>query len=217
MTYSLIMVSPSTELARMKLNLENRQLWFTSDTHYNHANICRSTTSWIEKSNTRDFDTLEEMNSTIVNNINSLVHEDDILIHLGDWSLGGFDSIVEFRKRINCREIRIVLGNHDHHIANNKNNIQLLFSSVHDYLQLEIEKSRLVCMHYPIASWNGLANGYLHLHGHTHSRNRLTGGKSMDVGMDSNSLLPVNFRDIVETLSTMHIDNLFLEDDYHSM
>ena len=31
----------------MKIILNKGQkLWFTSDTHYNHANICRATTQW---------------------------------------------------------------------------------------------------------------------------------------------------------------------------
>ena len=35
--------------------------------------------------------------------------EDDFLIHLGDWSFGGFDSIKEFRSRINCKNITSVV------------------------------------------------------------------------------------------------------------
>lgn len=102
----------------MKLVLEKGQkLFFTSDTHYNHANICSSTTQWVR--NTRKFDSLEAMNDTLVNNINEVVGENDILIHLGDWSFGGFDSIAEFRDRINCKNIHLVFGNHDHHQLKN--------------------------------------------------------------------------------------------------
>jgi calcineurin-like phosphoesterase family protein len=60
------------------------------------------------------------MNATLVDNINNKVGENDILIHLGDWSFGGFDKIVEFRERIKCKNIHLVLGNHDHHIEGNK-------------------------------------------------------------------------------------------------
>ncbi len=69
-----------------------RRVWFTSDTHYAHSNICRATTQWTGSDNlTRDFKSLDHMNDTLVNNINEIVHQDDILIHLGDWSFGGFD------------------------------------------------------------------------------------------------------------------------------
>ena len=43
----------------------NSQIWFTSDTHYNHANIVRGASKWEDKSMCRDFDTVEEMNTAI--------------------------------------------------------------------------------------------------------------------------------------------------------
>lgn len=101
-------------------------IYFTSDTHYGHANICRGTSKWEARSeedfqqNTRDFNTLEEMNDAIVDGINSVVGEDDVLYHLGDWSFGGIKNIWEFRKRIKCKNIHLILGNHDHHIENDK-------------------------------------------------------------------------------------------------
>jgi calcineurin-like phosphoesterase family protein len=108
----------------------NKTIWLTSDTHYSQKNICRGTTNWrtpegeIPTERTRNFNTLEEMNDAIVNNINNLVKEDDILIHLGDWSFGGFENIEEFRNRIICKNIHLILGNHDHHIDKNHNNIR---------------------------------------------------------------------------------------------
>ena len=106
----------------MKLILEKGQrLFFTSDTHFNHSNICRATTRWSEANNlTRDYKSLDHMNDTLVNNINEKVGEDDILVHLGDWSFGGFESISEFRNRILCENIYLTYGNHDHHIRRNK-------------------------------------------------------------------------------------------------
>ena len=79
----------------MKLILEKGQrLFFTSDTHYSHANICSATTSWVGAENlTRKFKSLNQMNDALVNNINTVVGENDVLIHLGDWSFGVFDKI----------------------------------------------------------------------------------------------------------------------------
>lgn len=102
-------------------------IFFTSDTHYNHKNIVRGASEWIfEKKEdagiqeVRDFNTLEEHNKTLVDRINSKVKENDILYHLGDWSFGGIGSIWEFRKQIRCKNIHLIFGNHDHHIENNK-------------------------------------------------------------------------------------------------
>ena len=109
----------------LKLNMidsrTNCNIWFTSDTHYNHKNICRGISTWANKeTTTRDFLTLEKMNHAMVNSINSLVMPDDILYHLGDWSFGGIESIWQFRERIICKTIHLIPGNHDEHIKKNK-------------------------------------------------------------------------------------------------
>lgn len=212
----------------MKIELKKDQrLFFTSDTHYNHSNICSATTKWDNASNmTRDFESLNKMNDTIVNNINNMVGEDDILIHLGDWSFGGFDNIAEFRSRIVCKNIHLILGNHDHHIERNKEGVQRLFSSVQDYLRLEVrrpinkattEKFKFVCMHYPIASWHDMNQGVIHLHGHVHlpPHLRLAEGKAMDVGVDGNGLEPISLDKVVKLMIKQPIKKLELPKDHH--
>lgn len=214
----------------MKLKIrENQQVWFTSDTHYDHKNICSATTSWNRNSsNVRVFDTLDKMNDTLVNNINENVSPNDILFHLGDWSFNGFDNIEKFRNRINCQNIHFILGNHDHHIENNKHGIQSLFSSVNRYLELEIslpqvsnqEKIKrfgMVLMHFPISSWNNMSKGWWHLHGHVHlpPHQRISQGKAMDVGVDGNHLKPVSLRSIMDIMNKQPISKLSLPKDHH--
>jgi calcineurin-like phosphoesterase family protein len=168
------------------------EVWIFSDPHYNHSNICRGTTNWrtldgeIPEEQTRDFTTIEKMNESILNGINWNVGQDDILICLGDWSFGGFEYIEEFRNRIVCKNVHLVLGNHDHHIERNRGDIQKLFTSVSHYETLVINKKTFRLFHYPIQSWNGMNSGDIHLHGHVHlPPNRKFGqGKKMDVGMD---------------------------------
>jgi len=214
----------------MKIELKQGQrLWFTSDTHYNHANICRATTAWKDSDSvTRDFSSLEKMNEELVYWINHHVAQDDILIHLGDWSFGGFDSIKAFRDRIICKNVHLVLGNHDHHIQRNKDNVQSLFSSVHEYLYLEVKRPGVtkkdamdrftfVCMHYPIASWNNMNNGVIHLHGHVHLPNhlRVADGRAMDVGVDGNDLAPISMENILTIMRYQPIAKLALPKDHH--
>lgn len=172
--------------------ISEKKVWITSDTHFGHANICRGTTNWrledgsIPEDQTRDFDTLHQMNDTIVNNINAVVGQGDVLIHLGDWSFGGFDNIQKLRDRIICKEIHLLFGNHDHHIERNRGNCQSLFTSVQHFLQIEYMGQTIESMHYPISSWNGLRKGRIHLHGHCHLSNehKFGNGRRMDVGMD---------------------------------
>jgi calcineurin-like phosphoesterase family protein len=210
-------------------NVPEVDVWITSDTHFSHKNICRGVTAWrtqdgqVPISQTRDFTTIEKMNATIVNNINENVGQDDILIHLGDWSFGGFDQIREFWDRIVCKNIHLVLGNHDHHIENNRDGSQGLFKSVSHYNTLEIGQFKFRLMHYPISSWDGLGKGVMHLHGHCHLPNnlKLSRGQRMDVGMDGHpEFRPYNvYREVIPLLRNRpkvseigdydhHLDNL---------
>jgi calcineurin-like phosphoesterase family protein len=212
----------------MKIVLEKGQrLFFTSDTHYSHSNICRATTEWsVNNGYARDFNSLHEMNQSLIGNINNVVMENDILIHLGDWSFGGFDKIEEFRNQLICKNIHLVLGNHDHHIEKNKDGIQSLFSSVNQYLKLEVvrpvnkrmnEKFHFVCMHYPIASWHDMNKGVIHLHGHVHLplHLRLAEGKAMDVGVDGNKLQPISLDEVFKIMDSRPIKKLTLPKDHH--
>lgn len=212
----------------MKLVLEKGQnLYLTSDTHYSHSNICRATTTWVGADNvTRDFNSLSHMNDTLVNNINNLVGENDILIHLGDFSFGGFDKIKEFRDRIFCKNIHLIYGNHDHHIMNNKNNIQEIFTSTSEYMFLDLRipegknivgKYNFVLFHYPIASWNGMNDGVIHCHGHVHlpKHQKIGDGKSIDVGVDGNDMTPYRVQEIISLMKNQPIRKLTLPKDHH--
>ena len=212
----------------MKIEINKDQnIFFTSDTHYGHSNICSATTNWKDSENlTRKFYSLGEMNSAIVNNINSIVSEDDILFHLGDWSFGGFEKIEEFRTQIQCKNIHLILGNHDHHIRRNKGDVQKLFSSVNDYLFLDIRqeiskkeviKYQMILCHYPIASWDGMSSGTYHLHGHVHlpEHLRVHEGRAMDVGVDGNGLEPISLRQVVNILKNRPVRKLVLPKDHH--
>jgi len=177
-------------------------IWFTSDTHYGHNNISNKHTSkW--KEGHRDFNSLEEMNKTIVDNINNLVKEDDILYHCGDFSFGGIQNIWNFKKQIKCKNVHLILGNHDDHIRNNKQlenccitfddgtstNLfaRNIFSSVQDVLTVTHGKHTFFLSHYPHLSWHHASRGVIMLHGHEHGQfNHLnTNVRRLDVGIDS--------------------------------
>jgi calcineurin-like phosphoesterase family protein len=211
----------------MKIILNKGQrLWFTSDTHYNHANICSATTKWKDPVTLREFKTLEHMNSHLAGNINEVVGQDDILFHLGDWSFGGFESIEQFRNQIVCQNIHIVTGNHDHHIENNRGDCRKLFSSVNKYAELnvkwpvgpEMHEANFVLMHFPIASWNNMARGAIHLHGHVHfnPNMRLQEGKMMDVGCDGNMLYPIQMNEVLHIMKDRPVKSLF-KNDHHEI
>lgn len=205
----------------MKLIKQPEQnIWFTSDTHYGHSNICRATSTWKDADRlTRDFKSLDHMNQQLINNINNNVNQDDILFHLGDFSFGGLDNVREFRNQIVCKNIHLILGNHDHHIRKDVENLQRLFLTVDQYMHLDfrmyndskqtklIVQQDFILMHYPIQSWDGMNKGAIHLHGHVHLPpvKRLGKGKMIDVGVDGNGLQPISILEIMQIMAKQPI------------
>ena len=85
----------------------NENVWFTSDSHFYHANIIKYCN--------RPFASVEEMNEKLIENWNSVVGKDDIVWCLGDFCLGPDQKkhIPELVSKLNGR-INLILGNHDH-------------------------------------------------------------------------------------------------------
>lgn len=177
-------------------------IWITSDTHFGHTNIVGPKVSrW--SSGYRNFDSLHQMNMALVEGINKYVKEDDILYHLGDWSFGGAQNIKHFRDYIICKNIHLILGNHDQHIIDKDipfnggtfNPIDL-FSSINQVLEVSHGKHRFFMSHYPHLSWHHASKGVIMLHGHEHSSfNHLNKNTlRMDVGIDSAKMILNEFR-----------------------
>jgi calcineurin-like phosphoesterase family protein len=172
----------------------------------------------IPEAQTRPFETIEKMNAAIVNNINECAGQDDVLIHLGDWSFGGFETIEEFHNRLVCKNIHLILGNHDHHIDRDRQGIRSLFKSVNWFEQFEYQGETIEMCHYPISSWNGLRKGRIHLHGHCHLpyNKKVSNGRRMDVGMDGSvGFMPYDLKELLKELKKHKIGSELGSLDHH--
>lgn len=85
-------------------------IWFISDTHFNHANILKFTRE--DGSKVRDFESLEHMNQTMIDNWNSVVKKGDKVYHLGDVFFGSKQDFAKLWPKLNGSK-RLVVGNHD--------------------------------------------------------------------------------------------------------
>lgn len=192
-------------------------IWITSDLHLGHKNIVRGITEWEDKGPCRDFPSLEKHDSTIIDNINKVVKQDDILYVLGDIFFGGRDLILSYRNRIVCRNIHLVLGNHDLLI---RKNVQVtedmrardLFKSCGDTVERKIGEDKFFMSHYAHRTWPKAGRGCMHLYGHSHgSLEWQSWGKSMDVGIDCHpEFRPYHvneIRDILNKRDILHIDH----------
>ena len=202
----------------MKIPKDCNDIWLTSDTHIGHRNICKGISEWPNKEFCRNFNNTEEMFDVIVNNFNKVIPSNGYLIHLGDLNFGNPNNGYDFLQSLNCKNIILIRGNHDakHHYKNNpivtngynndlKKNMFFSDMFLEDCLYKEIfyQKTRICMFHYPLASWNEMSKGSIHLHGHTHRTLKdkyFNGGKSMDIGVDGNNMMPYHIDEIMNIM-----------------
>ena len=84
--------------------------YYIADTHFGHDNIRRLSN--------RPFDSVEEMDKTIIENWNSKIADSDDVYILGDFSYKSKDPI-EYLKKLNGRK-HLIIGNHDNKLLRNQ-------------------------------------------------------------------------------------------------
>lgn len=171
------------------------EIYLTSDTHYNHSHLCLGVSGWDDKSGCRNFQNLEEMNSTITENINSIVKENDILWHLGDFAMGQKKFWPDFRNSIKCKNIYLLAGNHcpDYNKLGYHWFFKEIFGKKGEYtiLHRKIAGKEFCMSHFPVLSWDNKNKDSIMVHGHCHNSmskwicNHMNNSKIMDVGIDA--------------------------------
>jgi len=124
------------------------KIWFSGDWHLGHLN---RRGSGIIKYCNRPFECSEagikEMDRQLIENVNACVAEDDTLFNLGDVCFKGL-GIGHYRAQIKCRNMILIVGNHDLWRAFGVLGIHLLFEDEEeDYISGEDHKT-----HHP-AAW----------------------------------------------------------------
>ena len=175
-------------------------LFFTSDTHFQHANIIKYCS--------RPFSSVDEMNAALCDNWNSVVRLDDIVYHLGDVLFGDVERMLPRLRGLMGKKY-LIPGNHDTtKVLESLDGIfEILPSLVEIPLPAEGKAgqyaSPLSLCHYPMATWNRSHRGAIMLHGHNHGR--LPGNaQRLDVGVDSWGFTPVRLRDVLARLGKQH-------------
>lgn len=167
--------------------------FFTADLHLFHRGVLGHPA--------RRFQTVEEMNSAIIERWNSKVGVHDTVYFLGDLSFANLDKTLSVVGMLNG-QIKWVPGNHD----------KALFRKVelHGFMEPlrplhtvkvqdeDISKGhqRIVLCHYPLLTWDMAHHGAWHAHGHSHGNLRPMPGRRIDVGVDCFDLYPVEYEEL---------------------
>lgn len=184
-------------------------LFFTSDTHFGHARI--------NELAGRPFNSVEEMNETLIDNWNSVVRKGDTVIHLGDVALGPIAETLPLVGRCNGRKI-LVPGNHDRVFSGNKPDYIARFAPMYKaafdeiYPEItEFDDYAIMC-HFPYSGDSHADDRYTDkrpvdigaplIHGHVHEQWRIN-GRQFNVGVDVNDFTPVHVDVIHDWLDSL--------------
>lgn len=190
MTHNYLQEAYSNRFNLKFKSFNPKRLWFSSDLHFGHKNVCKLCN--------RPFDSVNHMNQMLIQNWNSLVHPTDHVMFLGDLALcNTMDARASARK---LNGIKYWLwGNHD-----NKQLINYcsdLFEWSGDYLEIKAGDQEIVLNHYPMMSWSGKNRDVWQLHGHCHGNltrdplNKQIVDRSLmlDVGVDCHDYKPISY------------------------
>ena len=176
------------------------KIWLSSDTHFCHNK------DFIYKP--RGFQTVEEMNETIVKNWNQRVAHDDTVYLLGDCMLNNDIAGCGYLRRLNGK-IFIITGNHD-----TATRIQKYVNIRYDILHLGLATTlaykgyNFYLSHYPTLCDNHdgdkpLERRVISLCGHTHTQDKFADwekGLIYHVELDAHQNCPVLLDDIINDI-----------------
>ena len=180
--------------------LDADKLYFSSDSHVGHFNI----TKYCH----RPFESRKEMDDALIANWNSVVPEDGIVVHCGDFMLPHKTGDKEYKKiwdKLNFKTLILCRGNHDRidygtYVYDNKTVI------VVDIAKIKVEGIDIMACHYPLLAYPADYQVFGHIHtmydgtcygidGDVTMRLRKT---QYDVGVDQNGYTPVSYWKLVD-------------------
>ena len=182
------------------------KVWFTSDLHFWHKNICKYCD--------RPYESVEEMNEGIIQNWNSVVQEDDVVFVLGDL---GFCGIEKLRLLISQLKgnIFLIQGNHDSDKVVNKLYEEGLIKDYFKLLEVtivndeECPNQQLTLCHFPMIDWYNKEKGAWMIHGHQHQlpETPSCSPKHYDIGLDKNGMIPISFEQLKINITKQYLRN----------
>ena len=167
-----------------------RKTFITSDIHFGHNNILKFCPK------TRPYSSIDEMDEAIIREWNKTVPVGSTVYILGDVSYREPSHTARIFDRLNGEKI-LIIGNHDEKALKQKV-FRDCFKDIHQYLEITVNKHKVVLFHYPIAEWNAMHRGSVHLYGHLHGgRSGLEKFRARDASIDATGQVVVELEWLV--------------------
>ena len=193
------------------------KLYMVSDLHFGHYRICKYCH--------RPFESRSHMDKSLIENWNSVVPEDGIVVCCGDFMLPhetGFKEYWKYMKQLNFQTLYLLKGNHDRinigkydefhpdvcketilHKTGGKKKV-----IVQDIAKINVEGISILACHYPMLAYPADYQVFGHIHtlsdgtcygvdGDVNHRLRKT---QYDVGVDQNGYKPISYWEWVDIM-----------------
>lgn len=177
------------------MKIQHDKVWFTSDLHFWHKNICKYCN--------RPYETIEEMNQGIIDNWNSVVKEDDTVFVLGDLGFCGIEKLRPLMSQLKGKII-LIQGNHDSDYVMSTLYHEKIINNFDRLMSItiigdeECPNQELTLCHFPMIDWYNKEKGSWMIHGHQHQlpETPSCSAAHYDVGVDKNNWTPINFEQL---------------------
>lgn len=171
--------------------------WVTSDLHFGHKNIM----TFCRDARARFRNDLDYMNNQMAKEWNDLIEPDDTVYILGDVAFMSGSDAGRMMLRLNGTKI-LIEGNHDRKTLQDAT-FRSAFEEVHKYLDIIYDGTKVIMFHYPIAEWDQMHRGAVHLHGHLHGGiSGMEQFRCRDMGMDATGRIAVSMEDAIRDAMT---------------
>jgi len=170
------------------------QKFYIADPHFGHEKVIRM--------NQRPFDSIEEMDRTIINNWNRVVKKLDEVYIIGDFMFRSRNQPDYYLSQLKGKK-HLILGNHEK--WTNQVDLSAYFESISHFKEITDLDRHLVLCHYPMAEWPRYYRGSLHIFGHIHNNRNCDAFRyyqhtpnMLNAGVDINHFTPVGLQQLIE-------------------
>ena len=158
-------------------------IFYIGDMHLGHKNVI--------KYDDRPFESVEQMDSVLIANWNSVVNDEDDVYIIGDFIYRSAYTPEYYLKQLKGRK-HLIIGNHDFRTLEDEKACKH-FDSMERIGYIKDGERDVVMCHFPIAEWSGKRrkNPTYHVFSHIHNRKDDTYAymKSLDYALNAGCML----------------------------
>ena len=168
--------------------------YYISDMHMGHKNVL--------KFDDRPFQSVEEMNETLIVNWNKKVTDEDDVWILGDFCYRSEKDPSFYLKQLKGKK-HLIIGNHDKVTVNTDSALNY-FDSVERLKHIKDREYNVILCHFPLADWNAKHRGSYHVYGHIHNNKdevyefMKQQERALNAGCMINNYEPVTLEELLE-------------------